>query len=503
MERYVLRLRTLGEGHPTKAILGKEWVISQLNIVMPFIEGRRKASCTLLRVFAKIAKRSNEEFSHYSDTCQPGDRLINLDDNRVQKIFFSRDKQDQHRKHDDPPPKKKDGKISRQFRVWIRDTWTPHTFDLISDEKTLVMWTDGSALIDQNNLDNTQCASAWIITRELWKVAEGMFSAGCATSYDVEVLASAKAANKVWELVQGSTETLIFASDNIGNLQKIMKTGKGPSQLATLMANQEAARFLEGRKDCKVIFLWSPSHVGILWNEAVNKLALDLANDRDVPIADIVSFSFAQQGIRREMLSAWAREYKHPAHVRKANVRGVPDPSILSRLNQYLGNKMCDIVDFAYMHPLAATLEWAEILSKFWRQTQWLNLKEYIGKGGNHDKPFSKNHNEDIKFFDEINKKAEVFAQHLLSQWEHDKEVLTWFDAIPQHVVDAGDVHDEEVDEMLRVLDQHPLPRIDSLLDSVTGLMANASQLSDELAPSRSPIGQLSNALWFTLSPGG
>ncbi|TFY58003.1 hypothetical protein EVJ58_g6681 [Rhodofomes roseus] len=641
MERYALRLRTLGEGHPTKAILGKEWVTSQLNVVMPFIEGSRKASRTPLRAFAKIAERSNEEFSHYSDACRPGDRLIDLDDNRIQKMFFSRDKRDRHKKHDDPPPKKKDGKISKQFRAWIKDTWTPRTFDLIFDKNTLVMWTDGSALIDRDNPDNTrcQCASAWIITKELRKVAEGAFSAGRATSYDAEVLASAKAANKVWEHVEGSTETLIFASDNIGNLQKIMKPGKGPSQLAALMTNQEAARFLEGRRDRKVIFLWSPSHVGILWNEAVDKLASDLVNDRDVPIADIVSFSFAQQGIRREMLRAWAREYKHPDHVQKANVRGVPDPSILSRPNKYLGNKMwwhkqlkpsnvrnqsflfktkglkfsnqktakiarlltnhfpcgeyrerfkkngpikclcgrgghketrdhilfkcpfwirvkkhkrspfigpfgwkqrhvdtyysrtqrgwapSDIVDFAYMNPLAATFEWAEILSKckddetrgdmltlnwarlhahtVWRQTQWLNLKGRIEKGGIHDKPFSKDHDDVINFFDEINDKAEIFAQHLSSQWEHDKEVLARFDAMPRHVVDAGDVPDEEVDEMLRVLDRHPLPRIDSLLDSAAGLTADASQLSDEFVPNRSPVGQPGDALWFTPSPGG
>ncbi|KAH9912421.1 uncharacterized protein B0H18DRAFT_827343, partial [Fomitopsis serialis] len=153
------------------------------------------------------------------------------------------------------------------------------------------------------------------------------FNAGRSTSFDAEVMASAKGLEVLETLIKDEDNTIVLASDN------------GPSQLVGIKANLSLKRMCDGLKHRKIIFLWSPSHVGITWNEEVDQMASEITGNARIPVSSHISFAFRLQQIRKEMLHSWAELYKHPDHVQRANVAGIPDSSIVARPNAYLGKK--------------------------------------------------------------------------------------------------------------------------------------------------------------------
>ena len=89
----------------------------------------------------------------------------------------------------------------------------------------------------------------------------------------------------------------------------------------------------------KVVFLWSPSHVGIQWNEYVDKLASDI-NKSDEPLPDYKSFAFRGQEIRQKVIEDWSDIAGLKYKVKRtpvAGVPGVPDKSTRTCHSAYLG----------------------------------------------------------------------------------------------------------------------------------------------------------------------
>ena len=87
MANHSLRIRTLHPGHPTRALMSREWEvsdipISDLNVQMPFRVGRRAKVRTPMRVFENLVRKSDERFFATASCCRPGDRLIDQDDER-------------------------------------------------------------------------------------------------------------------------------------------------------------------------------------------------------------------------------------------------------------------------------------------------------------------------------------------------------------------------------------------------------------------------------------
>ena len=118
---------------------------------------------------------------------------------------------------------------------------------------------------------------------------------GKCTSFDAEVQACYLGVKAAMEVIHPSDHTIVIASDNIGNLRRAMKpSGVGSGQLHGVWISEYLKEM-----NRKVVFLWSPSHVGIQWNEYVDKLASDI-NKSDEPLPDYKSFAFRGQEIRQK-----------------------------------------------------------------------------------------------------------------------------------------------------------------------------------------------------------
>ena len=177
---------------------------------------------------------------------------------------------------------------------------------------------------------------------------------------------------KAEEVLRDTDHTIVFASDNVANLRRILKPSKiGPCQLVGVWMNDILKRL--GRK---VIFLWSPSHVGIERNEEADMLAGDMAKwpwtreedrpgwqgtheplygdierynavwlktgDRDIlvkhDLPSDISYAYRRKEIRETALREWRQMLSLPDAATRVPVVGIPDNSIRTQPSAYMGH---------------------------------------------------------------------------------------------------------------------------------------------------------------------
>lgn len=280
MQRAALRVRTVHDGHPTRASLPEYWTTSVRNICAPFPLAAGEQRTPLVHI-DWIARQSDEDFDPLNAECRPGSWLI--------------DEYHTHIKFYLEAPNKSD---KSAFNNWTKSTFLPGLKAAECDPTARILFTDGSA----SEVPKPATGAAWAIYDQRDRVDHGHFGYGKATPYDTEMAALARGIRAATSNTPALMRTLHIYVDNKAAAEQIFKCPTGPAQMLSIMACRAARGFLERHPNHTIHVHWCPAHVGIAQNEFVDSLA-KRALKLDQP--PHISLARAKQDCDNRALAAW------------------------------------------------------------------------------------------------------------------------------------------------------------------------------------------------------
>lgn len=290
MKRSCLRIRTLHPGHPTRAILPADWKCNTTNITAPLpmrLTKRHLANTPATHIHTIASTLCQEDFDALSPECRPGSRVVDQLGHRIHTFMAA--------------PKKG----SSQYAAWLRNEFKPRLAENMADERTRVLFSDGSVIPPDNG--HRASSGAGYVVRDIdvrgrERLTQGWFGCGNVTPYDAEVLALARGLKIACTNIPENVTHLRVYTDNKAALAKILDPSIGPSQMGAILAAKHVRTFLGSRQDRIVELHWCPGHQSIRLNDLVDALA---KNGATGPQPAFTSLARARQNIREEAEAAW------------------------------------------------------------------------------------------------------------------------------------------------------------------------------------------------------
>ncbi|CCM00068.1 uncharacterized protein FIBRA_02095 [Fibroporia radiculosa] len=230
------------------------------NLIAPFPfqreggrKGRRK-TITPSHVIDRLGRRSSEDFAPLHLIAEPGRRIRDKFPDRITEHFLK--------------PGSHPAKGSAEFEEWFQTTWVPIFRQVVRDENSCYLFTDGSLLPD-----GSRSGCAWLTMSGHNYLNSGKFGAGRCTIFDAEMMALARGIHSALHDAPQNCTHLVLCVDNAGALSKILNCEMGPSQLVSILAAEKVMKFLQRSEQHHISLLWVPSHKDVPPNEFVDELA--------------------------------------------------------------------------------------------------------------------------------------------------------------------------------------------------------------------------------------
>lgn len=308
-----------------RAHLPASWEKGELNIKAPLpyrITKTRDATTPIVHIHS-IGKEFKEEFDATNIEAQPGHRLIDMYEDRIDIRLKA------------PPKKHKD-----DLEEWIKDYLEP-TVKLATNEYGYrAVFSDGSMKkkFTQRRPDGVKSGSACLVVYNdeagIEKIIERKTGCGQVTAFDAEMLA-------IWMGINVATNTpgvhkhmFVFA-DNKGALERILNPRIGPSQNATLLACAKIRKWFEADHERTIHLIWCPGHVGITLNEKVDELAKERA---ELIQPDVESYSMIKERITKFEVDLWRQRMKESKKYKRYGLLDGDNPKTLSQIKHTSDN---------------------------------------------------------------------------------------------------------------------------------------------------------------------
>lgn len=294
MKKACLRTRLLHKGHPTRAHLMRPWAVNKHNIKAPMpLTGKvSKDGTTPMTHINILGQSSTETFDVLHNECKPGERLLDMFASRVVCHL------DNIGGITAPPKSRKD-----ELSDWIRTKLNPLIEGIERDQASAIVFTDGSQKKNGGPTGKVAAGAAWLV-RVGGVVTRGRFGCGQATPYDAEMAALACGLRKAVDRIPESVTDIHVFADNQAALTSILAAGHGPAQLTSVAACASVRKWLEASPDHQIHLWWCPGHMGVHWNNEVDREA-GLATAEP---CEEVSFAYARQRITAQAYDAWRQD---------------------------------------------------------------------------------------------------------------------------------------------------------------------------------------------------
>jgi ribonuclease HI len=322
MESTIMRTRTLMRSHLIRSNLDRsQWRSNLRNVKAMFPHKhnprrRRMVETPITIVNTRGNELTDERFDVMHRECRRGNRVIDQHERRIVL--------DMNRPHP--------AKDSNEFEAWMEGKFWPEYHqaknDVWNDNGNILLWTDGSMVVDDDRRPVVNKAGAAYRVDTMWATRHAAKTKrmGDTTAFDAEMKALAmglKKCNDVADKIEAGDDrhpprevkNLVIYSDSTSAMRRMLQPDKlGASQLQAIGCCKSIRTFLEKRPNRRVILCWCPSHQDVAENEDVDRMA-KLASRSDRQPQRLPTWSVAKQRIREHASEIWHRKMMDPKYM--------------------------------------------------------------------------------------------------------------------------------------------------------------------------------------------